>query len=75
MTGCKCRISFMCQFLIASLIEAIIFGGIMELVKVNNDFYNKCIKNGTTEEIMFNEQRRPCVLILRLKYKNKKGNL
>jgi hypothetical protein len=44
----------------------------MKLVKVNNEFYKKCMNKGTTEELMFNEQGRPCVLIVRLKYKNKK---
>ena len=44
----------------------------MRLVKVNNEFYKKCTQNNTTEELMFNEQGRPCVLIVRLKYKNKK---
>ena len=44
----------------------------MRLVKVNNEFYEKCMQNNTTQELMFNEQGRPCVLIVRLKYKNKK---
>lgn len=44
----------------------------MKLVKVNNEFYKKCMENGITEELMFNEKGRPCVLIVRLKYKNKK---
>lgn len=44
----------------------------MKLVKVNNEFYKMCRENGTTEELMFNEKGRPCVLIVRLKYKSKK---
>ncbi|WP_300386337.1 hypothetical protein [Clostridium sp.] len=43
----------------------------MNLVKVKDNFYNECIKKGTTKELMFNEKGRPCVLIVRLKYKSK----
>lgn len=41
----------------------------MQLVKVSPSFYADCKSNGTEEELLFNEQGRPCVLLLRLKYK------
>ncbi|MEG2338716.1 MAG: hypothetical protein RSB66_06505 [Clostridium sp.] len=44
----------------------------MKLVKVSNEFYKKCIKYKTTEELMLNDQGRPCVLIIKLKYKGQK---
>lgn len=44
----------------------------MKLVKVKQDFYNLCTKNKVANELMFNEFGRPCVLILKLTYKNNK---
>lgn len=40
----------------------------MKLVKVNQSFY-ELIKKNHVEEIMFNEQGRPCVLPVDLEYK------
>lgn len=41
----------------------------MELVKVNQRFYDKCISEHSERELLFNESGRPCVLLIRLKYK------
>ena len=40
------------------------------LVKVKQDFYDLCRRNSVDEELLFNESGRPCVLLLRLSYKN-----
>lgn len=44
----------------------------MKLVKVKQEFYDMCVRNGIAEELMFNESGRPCVLIVKLTYKNNK---
>ena len=44
----------------------------MQLVKVGKQFYQECKKNGTDKELLFNKNGRPCVLLLKLKYKGKK---
>lgn len=44
----------------------------MQLVKVGNQFYEECKKRGTDKELLFNKSGRPCVLILKLKYKGQK---
>lgn len=41
----------------------------MKLVKVSQSFYELIKKNHVEEEIMFNEQGRPCVLLVDLEYK------
>lgn len=41
----------------------------MKLVKVKQSFYDLIAENHVENEIMFNEAGRPCVLIVRLKYK------
>ena len=41
----------------------------MRLVKISNEFFNKCKKNNVHKELMFNEGGRPSVLIVKLKYK------
>ena len=41
----------------------------MKLVKISNKFFNDCKKNNIHKELMFNEDGRPSVLIVRLKYK------
>ena len=43
----------------------------MQLVKVGDQFYQECKKQGTDQEMLFNKSGRPCVLIMRLKYKGK----
>ena len=43
----------------------------MQLVKVNDKFYNDCVAHNTDSEIMFNEKGRPCVLLIQMKYKEK----
>lgn len=42
----------------------------MQLVKVDNQFYQECKKRGTDRELLNNKSGRPCVLIIKLKYKN-----
>lgn len=42
----------------------------MKLVKINDIFCRKCKIKGTESEIMFNKKGRPCVLLIRMKYKN-----
>ena len=41
----------------------------MNLVKVNSQFFADCITHGTDKELMFNKDGRPCILIMKLKYK------
>lgn len=41
----------------------------MQLVKVGEQFYQECKKHGTDKELLFNKRGRPCVLIVKLKYK------
>lgn len=41
----------------------------MNLVKVNNQFFLDCISHGTDKELLFNKNGRPCILIMKLKYK------
>lgn len=41
----------------------------MHLVKVGEQFYQECKRRGTDKELLFNKAGRPCVLILKLKYK------
>lgn len=41
----------------------------MQLVKVGNQFYQVCKARGTDKELLFNKNGRPCVLIIKLKYK------
>ena len=43
----------------------------MRLVKVSNEFFEKCRKNNVHKELLFNEDGRPSVLIIRLKYKGR----
>lgn len=40
----------------------------MKLVKVKREFYDLCILNKTDSELLYNEQGRPCVLIIHLVY-------
>lgn len=44
----------------------------MKLVKVKKEFYDLCITNGADSELLYNEQGRPCVLIIHISYKLKK---
>ena len=41
----------------------------MNLVKVNSQFFADCVARGTDKELMFNKDGRPCILIMKLKYK------
>lgn len=41
----------------------------MKLVKISNDFFKECRKNNVHNELLFNEDGRPSVLIVKLKYK------
>ena len=41
----------------------------MRLVKISNEFFNKCRKNNVHSELMSNEDGRPSVLLIKLKYK------
>lgn len=43
----------------------------MKLVKVNQEFYNLISRNHLDKEILFNEQGRPCVLLIDLEYRGK----
>ena len=42
----------------------------MRLVKISNEFFDKCRENNVHKELMFNEDGRPSVLIVKLKYKD-----
>lgn len=41
----------------------------MNLVKVKQEFYDLCKEHNVADELLFNEAGRPCVLIVKLKYK------
>ena len=41
----------------------------IKLVKVKQSFYDLCNENNVADELLFNECGRPCVLIVKLKYK------
>ncbi len=43
----------------------------MRLVKVSDSFFNECKKRGTESELLYNENGRPSVLLVHLKYKDK----
>lgn len=42
----------------------------MKLVKVKKQFFDLCRQNNVDEELLENKDGRPCVLIVKLKYKN-----
>lgn len=44
----------------------------IKLVKVRQEFYDLCKKYSVHDELLFNENGRPCVLLLQLKYKGKR---
>ena len=46
----------------------------MKLVKVKDSFYELCRNAGCDDELLFNKDGRPCVLIMQLKYKAKLQN-
>lgn len=48
----------------------------MNLVKVKNNFFKMCKNNGADKnnQLLHNESGRPCVLIMRLKYKGQNQN-
>ena len=41
----------------------------MRLVKINDTFFEECKAHNTEKELLFNENGRPSVLIVQLKYK------
>lgn len=41
----------------------------MKLVKVSNDFFNICKEHHVVKELLYNEDGRPSVLVMKLKYK------
>lgn len=40
------------------------------LVKVKSSFYQLCRQYGVDRELLYNERGRPCVLLVKLRYKN-----
>lgn len=42
----------------------------MNLIKVKQSFYDLCKQYHVHDELLFNEDGRPCVLIVKLKYKD-----
>lgn len=42
----------------------------MKLVKVSNEFFTLCKNNNVNKELMFNEDGRPSVLVMKLKYRD-----
>lgn len=42
----------------------------IRLVKVKQEFYSLCQEHNVDEELLFNEAGRPCVLLIRMNYKN-----
>ena len=47
----------------------------MQLVKVGDQFYQECKKWGMDQEMLFNKSGRPCVLIMKLKTKERTVSL
>lgn len=43
----------------------------ISLVKVKSSFYQLCKQYGVDNELLFNENGRPCVLLVKLRYKNR----
>lgn len=43
----------------------------MKLVKVSDEFFNLCKKHNVSDELLYNEDGRPSVLIVKLKYKQR----
>jgi len=43
----------------------------VQLVKVSPQFYQECKNRGVDKELLFNKSGRPCVLIVKLRYKGK----
>lgn len=43
----------------------------MKLVKAKGDFYLLCKQYGVDEQMLFNENGRPCVLLVKLEYRGK----
>ena len=41
----------------------------MKLVKISNEFFNACKRYHVAKELLYNEDGRPSVLIMKLKYK------
>ena len=41
----------------------------MRLVKISDSFFNECKKHSVHKELLFNEDGRPSVLLISLKYK------
>ena len=46
----------------------------MRIITVKNDFYKICKRHGCDDEMLYNKQGRPCVLLIQLKYKKKYHN-
>ena len=77
MTGLEFRISFTCE------VKSHHFGGfnfyyedslrrmVVQLVKVAELFYKECKLRGTDKELLVNKKGRPCVLVVKLRYKGK----
>ena len=77
MTGLKCRISFKSIFrqsLILRLLLLLEVWQKMNLVKVKGNFFKKCKSRGAdpNNQLLHNEAGRPCVLIVKLRYKGQK---
>lgn len=79
MTGLKCRISFGCIMVKPHFLGLLLLLGDkekqkMNLVKVKNSFFELCKKNDADKnnQLLYNEAGRPCVLIMKLKYKGQK---
>lgn len=47
----------------------------ISLVKVKSSFYQLCKQYGVDNELLFNENGRPCVLLVKLRYKNRLQDL
>lgn len=45
--------------------------GFMKVVKVSKEFFDDCKKHNTYEELLESESGRPCVLIVKLKYRGR----
>lgn len=43
----------------------------MKIVKISNNFFYECKKNNVHKELLFNEDGRPSVLIMKLKYRDR----
>ena len=46
----------------------------MRIITIKREFYEMCKRHGCDEEMLYNKDGRPCVLLIQLKYKKRYHN-